>query len=273
MVARITPAAVQSGKPARDGSGSPEKQGLPVPADRSKIPILILWSAIRSRSTAFFRMVIERGDFIPLHEPFSFLAEFGYVDVNGSRVLSEPQLIERLRVLGRSGPVFIKDTTDERYPGVLADRRFLAEDAVHTFLIRHPRDTIASFHAISPAASCHKIGFEALFELFSEVARATGREPVVLDSDDLVSRPAAAVKAYCAHVGIEFMPQALTWERLKIEKWAPSGRWHTALEASTGLGDVARTRYADVEGHPVLSEYLRYHLPFYEQLYSRRLII
>jgi len=31
--------------------------------------MLMLWSASRSRSTAFYRMMIERGDFTGVHEP------------------------------------------------------------------------------------------------------------------------------------------------------------------------------------------------------------
>jgi hypothetical protein len=31
--------------------------------------MLMLWSAPRSRSTAFYRMMIERGDFTAVHEP------------------------------------------------------------------------------------------------------------------------------------------------------------------------------------------------------------
>ena len=41
----------------------------------------MLWATPRSRSTAFFRMMAERGDFTVVHEPFSYLAEFGYADV------------------------------------------------------------------------------------------------------------------------------------------------------------------------------------------------
>ncbi|HUD39315.1 MAG TPA: hypothetical protein VMR14_20630 [Streptosporangiaceae bacterium] len=58
-------------------------------------PILMLWSAPRSRSTAFFRMMIERGDFVCVHEPFSYLAEFGHVDLEGTRYTSAP-FYERL---------------------------------------------------------------------------------------------------------------------------------------------------------------------------------
>jgi hypothetical protein len=235
--------------------------------------MLVLWSAPRSRSTAFFRMMTARGDFTTVHEPFSYLAEFSHVEVGGSLVTSEPELIEVLRTLSGKGPVFVKDTTDERYPGVLADRRFLTEDATHTFLIRHPRETIASFQALNPDVAQHQIGFEAQYEIFSEVTRATGREPVVLDSDDLVARPAAAVEAYCIRVGIEFRPEALTWRPEDRSEWAPSSRWHTDAAASTGFGRVAEDHGVDVDAHPVLSEYLDHHLPFYEKLYARRLLV
>jgi hypothetical protein len=59
-------------------------------------PILMLWSAPRSRSTAFFRMMIERGDFVCVHEPFSYLAEFGHVDLEGTRYTSAPGLLAGL---------------------------------------------------------------------------------------------------------------------------------------------------------------------------------
>ena len=71
----------------------------------------MLWSAPRSRSTAFFRMMAERGDFIVVHEPFSYLAEFGYTDVAGARLAAAPELIAALRSLAVRNPVFVKETT------------------------------------------------------------------------------------------------------------------------------------------------------------------
>lgn len=243
-------------------------------SDSASAPsLLILWSAPRSRSTAFFRMMAERGDFKPIHEPFSYLAEFGYVEIDGSRITSEPDLIETLRTQSRNDPIFVKDTTDERYPGVLADRRFLAEDAVHTFIIRHPRETIASYYALNSDVALHQIGFEAQYEIFTAVTNAAGKEPVVVSADDLVGRPEDVVQAYCTQVGIDFRPEALTWEPDDRSEWAPSNRWHTAAAASTGFGDVAEENEVDVEAHPVLSKYLSHQLPFYEELYARRLAV
>ena len=50
-------------------------------------PVLALWSAPRCRSTAFERMMMERGDRVVVHEPFSRVVDFGTVEV-GDRVAS-----------------------------------------------------------------------------------------------------------------------------------------------------------------------------------------
>jgi hypothetical protein len=90
--------------------------------------MVMLWSAPRSRSTAFYRMMIERGDFTGVHEPFSHVEVFGNVDISGTPLATGPEVIAELRSLATRRQVFIKDTTDRRHPEALADRRFLAED-------------------------------------------------------------------------------------------------------------------------------------------------
>ncbi|MFE5730298.1 sulfotransferase family protein [Streptomyces sp. NPDC056528] len=235
--------------------------------------ILALWSAPRSRSTAFFRMMCERGDFQVLHEPFSYLAEFGEVEVGGARLRSERELLAALRETGEAGPLFFKDTTDERYAGVLADERFLAHDAAHTFIIRHPRETIASYYAVNPGVKCHQIGFEAQYEIFEAVSRSTGRKPVVIDGNDLAEKPAATVRAYTEAVSIPYLENALNWRPESRKEWRPSERWHSDASTSSGFAARTRTDYVDVEAHPVLSGYLEHHLPFYERLHAHRLAV
>jgi Sulfotransferase domain len=218
-------------------------------------------------------MMAERGDFTVVHEPFSYLAEFGYTDVGGTRVTSAPELIDALRSLAARKPVFAKETTGKRYPEVLAHPHFLARDALHTFLIRHPRETIASYRTLNPDAPLHKIGFESQYEIFAEVKRRTRRVPVVVDADDLMRVPARIVAAYCERVGIEFRPQALAWQPADRHEWELSRRWHVDVASSTGIGDVAAKQAVDVAHDPVLSRYLSYHLPYYQMLRARRLSI
>ena len=173
--------------------------------------------------------------------------------------------------------MFAKETTGKRYPEVLADRGFLASDARHAFLIRHPRETITSYHALNPAAPLDKIGFESLYEIYTAVSGLTGGEPLVIDAADLVRSPAATAAGYCAWAGITFLPQALTWQPAELPEWELSKRWHADVAASSGWAGCRRCRRAasvpDVEGDPVLSAYLRHHLPYYEALHARRLAV
>jgi hypothetical protein len=235
--------------------------------------IVALWSMPRSRSTAFFRMMTERGDFTVLHEPFSYLAEFGSTEVAGRAVRTEPELIGAIRDLARGAPLFFKDTTDERYPGLLADCAFLAEQATHTFLIRHPAETIPSYYALNPRVRQSQIGAEHLHEIYQQVWRLTGAPPLVVDAADLVSQPAGVVRAYCARLSIPYLPDALSWSAGARAEWQPSARWHADASASTGLGTNGTRRYGiDVAAHPVLGRYLDHQLPFYLALREHRLV-
>jgi hypothetical protein len=248
---------------------------------RSQAVLLMLWSAPRSRSTAFFRMMLERGDFTGVHEPFSYLAEFGYAEIGGERVTSAPALIAALGSAARKRPVFAKETTGRRYPEVLARPSFLARDAVHTFLIRHPAETIRSYLAISPEAPLHKIGFESQYEVYAAVLAAGGHAPVVIDAGDLVRRPADTVRAYCAAAGIGFRPEALQWQPSDRPEWELSRAWHTGVAASSGFRAPAGGFAEPVGGsaepaggaeHPAAARYLAYHLPFYQRLHAQRTI-
>jgi hypothetical protein len=236
-----------------------------------RCPILALWSLPRSRSTAFFLMMAQRGDFLALHEPFSNLAEFGTVTVGGTQARSATDLLAAIRAAALDQPVFFKDTTDERYPELLADREFLRSDARHTFLIRHPRETIASYYQLNPLVRQHQIGVAALHEIFVTVRNLTGRQPVVIDAADLVKAPGALVRAYCDAVSIPFRPDALRWQPGQRQQWQPTRRWHERASQSSGFEATAPAPGPDVDSHPALAGYLRYHLPFYEDLRRYRL--
>jgi hypothetical protein len=233
---------------------------------------LMLWGVPRSRSTAFFRMMAERGDFTVVHEPFSYLVMHGHADVGGTRVRSGPDVIRALLEL--PGQVFAKETTGARYPEFVATPEFLAmpeflDGVAHTFLIRDPRETIPSYLKLEPDAKVERIGFELLHGIYTAVAERTGRQPVVVDAADLVRDPEGTVRAYCAATGIPFVREALSWDPAQMSEWQPSHRWHETVAASTGLGAVPSVP-ATVPG-AVAAQYLLRHLPYYEALHARRL--
>jgi hypothetical protein len=237
-------------------------QGIPA--------VLALWSAPRSRSTAFLRMMAERGDYTVLHEPFSQRADFGEYRVGGTVARTEPELIAAITALAGFVPVFFKDTTDFHYPYLLRDARFLG-GATHTFIIREPAAVIASHFALNPRLDRDEVGFERLAEIFDAVAERTGRAPVVIDSDDLVHRPAATIRAYCAAVGIPYLARALAWQPGVRTDWERTARWHRSTAESAGFVPVDRAHPDGVDTNPVLAGYLRHHLPYYQRLRAARL--
>jgi hypothetical protein len=237
---------------------------MPIPS------ILSLWSAPRCRSTAFSRMIAERGDFRVVHEPFSQLSDFGEAEVAEHTVRSEDELIDALFQLAGRGPLFFKDTTDFRYPVVLTNHRFLTE-VTHTFIIRDPARAIASHYRLNPRLSRDEVGFSRLSEIFDAVAAATGRTPVVVDADELVADPAAVVRAYCLRLDMPFLPEALQWSPDMREDWRKTSRWHADTSTTSGFQAESGEQADEVTPNVVLREYLAYHTPYYERLRAIRL--
>jgi Sulfotransferase domain len=234
-------------------------------------PIVVLWSAPRCRSTAFARMMIERGDFEVVHEPFSHAVDFGESNVGHRTVHDQHEVMVALRELAAEVPVFVKDTTDFRYGDLLADVDFLRR-CRHSFLIREPAAAIASHARLNPALGRDEIGFAWLHEIYLRVVETTGQRPAILDSDDLLRDPVAAVRAYCATMAIPFRGDALTWQPGMPPQWARSARWHTDAADSTGFHSGRTGPPAvHIARHPVLGAFYRHHLPHYQTLHELRL--
>ena len=214
--------------------------------------------------------MLERGDLLALHEPLEGLMYFGDTEVEGRTFESPASLLAWLREETHAVSVFLKETTDYRVREVvLADRRFLAE-ARHAFLIRRPRRSRRPCTRSKPDMRIEDIGLEALHELHAAVRDAGGHRPVVIDSDDLVARPEATMAAYCAAVGLPFIPQALTWEPGERPEWRRSARWHADVSATSGFDRAAHYTHT-VETSDELAQFAAHHPPFYEQLHAQRL--
>jgi hypothetical protein len=234
------------------------------------MPVIALWAHSRSASTALVRMMIERGDVAVLHEPFLALAQDEPVTVlrrdGGSAVArSGRDLVDSLAELGEVRPVFVKEVLDYRYEYVFAHPGDLAW-MTHTFLIRDPRQAIGSHYAIKPTVTCPEIGYEWLWELFQLLWSATGSQPLVIRSEDLLRDPAAEIKAYCEAVGLPFLPHALHWVPGDRPEWQRHRRWHLDTIRSSGFTQGQNTYPATVDNHPLLRSFYEHHYPFYEQI-------
>jgi hypothetical protein len=233
--------------------------------------VLALWSVPRAASTAFERMVIERGDHEVVDEPFSEHYYFGPRKVSPRfaevRPEAEPSaILERLEAAARRGPVFVKDMAS--HVAGLASPAFAGRFS-SAFLIRDPARSLPSLARMWPDFTDEEAGFEALAALVAH-AEAAGQEPVVIDSDDLCRDPAGVVAAWCRRMGLRFDPAALSWAPGMRPEWRLWPDWYGVTSRSTGFLPPSDEPPA-LDGERVRAAYERC-LPVYEALRARRLL-
>lgn len=233
-------------------------------------PVIAMWAHSRSASTAFLRMMIERGDVTVLHEPLLALTEEGKVVLpapDGGTMLarSERELLACVAELASSRPVFMKEVLDYQY-GYLLDHPEEVAWITHTFLVRDPRQAISSHYAMKPTVTCPEIGYERLHELFQLIWSVTGRKPLVIRAEQLLREPSQVIAAYCEAVGLPFLPHALTWDPADRPEWHRHRAWHIDTIRSAGFCYSEKAYPATVENNAALRSFYDYHYPFYQQI-------
>ena len=238
--------------------------------DTARVLVFALWSAPRSRSTAFFRSMLERGDLVALHEPLEGLAYLGPIEVEDRTFASVTSLVAWLLSGTPEIGVFLKETVNRRVLDVvLSEHRFLAE-VRHSFLIRRPEEIAVSWYALEQDMRIEDAALVLLDELHTAV-REAGGHPVVIDSDDLVARPEATMAAYCAAVGLPFLPDALQWEPGERVEWARSARWHKEVSVSAGFEQRDHPDRRALGARDEVARFVTRQQPFYERLRAHRL--
>ncbi len=242
-------------------------------------PIHMLWAIPRSTSTAFEWMMRMRGDLICFHEPFGE-AWYQGDDARWPRLRDDsprqPGLttrgqFEMLCEAATKGPVFVKDFPN--YTDHLWDDEFLGRFN-HSFLIRNPAKVLPSVHKQWDDFLAEEIGFDVQRRLFDLLSERLGAAPPLIDSDDLLADPHGIVEAYCGAIGIDFIPQALSWEpgaRNEVLWYDKEETWHATLKDSDGLKPQPRT-VGDISQQPEWIKAMHDDaLPHYEHLHQFRL--
>jgi hypothetical protein len=62
-----------------------------------------------------------------------------------------------------------------------------------------------------PDFTLEETGYEEQYRPFG-LAVENGEDPAVVDAADLTADPEGTIRAYCETLGVEFMPEALSWE-------------------------------------------------------------
>lgn len=201
---------------------------------------LCAWSGPRSLSTALMYSFAQREDTRVVDEPLygHYLSATGVDHPGREEVLAaqstSAEEVVREVILGPSDrPVLFVKNMAHHMVGV--DWRFLA-DLTNFFLIRDPRDLLASLSRTLPEPELRDTGYRDLHAIFAHVTGELGQPPVVVDSRELRNRPRAVLAELCRRVGLEFDPAMLSWEPGPIPEdgvWAE--HWYDGVHASTGF--------------------------------------
>lgn len=135
----------------------------------------------------------------------------------------------------------------------------------NVFLIRDLKKLIASFAKVIPNPSLQDIGIKIEFDLY-QYLKNQGKEPIVLDADELLKNPKLVLNQLCQKLGIDFSNQMLTWNpgpRKEDGIWAK--HWYHNVHKSTGF---KKQTSEPIELKNNLLSLYKEALPYYKHLFS-----
>jgi hypothetical protein len=197
-----------------------------------------LISGPRNISTALMYSFAQRSDTVVLDEPFYavYLSKSradhpGTKEVLASQSIDEHVVLQQIFGEWPKAVMFIKNMAHHIE---LLDKAFL-EKVTNVFLIRNPRQIIASYAEVIHEPQMRDIGIQYECELFEQLKR-NGGSSVVIDSGYVVENPAGVLKKLCNAVGIPFEESMLKWPagpKAYDGVWAP--HWYANVHGSTGF--------------------------------------
>ncbi len=121
--------------------------------------------------------------------------------------------------------VFVKDFA----AGLKGNYEYIPSGFRHSFLIRHPYQVFASWdrmlnRAVDDKSKQMKLSelpemllpsgffFKEQYDLYQHVKEYYEPNPVIIDTEDLLSNPGHVLKAYCEKVGLPYSDDLLQWE-------------------------------------------------------------
>jgi hypothetical protein len=245
------------------------------------VPIRVaMWSGPRNISTAMMRAWGNRPDTSVVDEPFYafYLNATGKKHPGADEVIAVGETDWRKVVAQLTGPIpesrhkglshvfYQKQMTHHLLPEV--DREWLGA-VTNCFLIRDPREVIASYLKKREDPALEDLGFVQQAGIFDFVRERTNAIPPIVDAKDVLENPERILRLLCEAVGIEFSESMLSWP--------PGLRETDGIWANYWYGEVARSTsfqpYKRKEGivPDRLHELYEQCREYYERLYEYRL--
>jgi hypothetical protein len=240
------------------------------------VPVRIaMWSGPRNISTAMMRAWGNRPDTFVIDEPFYayYLEATGKKHPGADEIIAFGETDWRKIIEHLTGPIpnarqifFQKQMAHHLLPDV--DREWLSA-VTNCFLIRDPREVIASYIKKREDPALPDLGFMQQAEILDFVRNRTGSIPPIVDAKDVLENPERMLRLLCEAVGIEFSDSMLSWP--------PGLRQTDGIWARHWYGEVAKTtsfqpyraRQAKVPVH--LCEIYDRCREYYDRFYEYRL--
>ena len=199
-----------------------------------------MWSGPRNISTALMRSWGNRPDTAVCDEPLyaHYLSHTGLDHPGAAEVVAAGEPDWRKAVEFLLGPVpngkaifYQKQMAHHLLPHL--DRDWVG-GLTNAFLIRAPREMIASLAKILPNPDAPATGLPQQVELFDWLRSRTGKVPPVIDARDVLDDPRGTLMLLCDAVGAPFTEAMLSWSPGRRDTdglWAKY--WYDGVEKST----------------------------------------
>ena len=229
-----------------------------------------MWSGPRTISTALMRAWENRPDTVVIDEPLYgfYLASTGVPHPGRDEIITTMlngwrEVLDELTLTpfpaGKT-VFYAKHMTHHLLPEV--DRGALA-GLRHAYLIRDPRQLLASYARVRAQPVLADLGLAQQVEIFR-----TFGGPVV-DSADILRQPERTLRALCSALAVPFDPAMLRWPagpRDTDGVWAR--HWYDGVWRSTGFGPY---RESAAELPPELEPLAARCVPFYQEMSAHRI--
>jgi hypothetical protein len=236
---------------------------------------IAMWSGPRNISTALLRSWGNRPDTFVCDEPLyaHYLLKTGVAHPGVDEVIRSQEndwrkVVAWLTEYAPEGKTvfYQKHMTHHLLPEI--DRGWL-DRVTNAFLIREPREVVASFVRIAGTPRLEDTGYPQQLEIFDLVWKRTGRVPPVIDARDVLQDPPRLLRLLCAALDVDFTEAMLSWPpgpRDTDGVWAKY--WYDAVLKSTSFQPY-RPKNEPVPPH--LAGLLEQAEAIYHQLHQHRL--
>lgn len=227
-----------------------------------------LVSSPRNRSTLLMYSFAQRPDTQVADEPYyAHYLNWSTVDHPGrdeilQKQSSDIEFVQKQLTTILSPILFIKNMAHHYRT---EDFKYLL-DFKNVLYIRNPRAIIRSYSKVIEKPDSNDIGINQVKRIY-DFLKENGKEPIILDSDDLISNPESVLSALCDKLKIPFNNAMLEWPagpKAYDGIWAKY--WYSTVHRSTEFIVQKNLAREDINLKPELEQLAQTCMPSYLEL-------